>query len=36
MTIVEIGEAQEVEQMDGFMRTVSQLILVDHALAPAA
>jgi hypothetical protein len=22
--------------MDGFMRTVSQLILVDHALAPAA
>jgi hypothetical protein len=36
MTIVEIGEAQEVEQMDGFLWTTSQLILVDPALAPAA
>jgi tetratricopeptide (TPR) repeat protein len=36
IVMVEVGEAQEVEQMDGFMRTVSQLILVDHALAPAA
>jgi tetratricopeptide (TPR) repeat protein len=36
MTMVEIGEAQEVEQMDGFLWTASQLILVDPALAPAA
>jgi hypothetical protein len=36
IVMVEVGEAQEVEQMDGFMRTASQLILADPALAPAA
>jgi hypothetical protein len=36
MTMVEVGSAQDVDQMDGFLWTASQLILVDPALAPAA
>jgi tetratricopeptide (TPR) repeat protein len=36
MTMVAVGEAQEIDQMDGFIWTASQLILVDPAPAPAA
>ena len=36
MAMIEIGEAEDVEEMDGFISSASQLILVDPALAPAA
>ena len=36
MTIVEVGEANNLDQIDGFLGTASQLILLDPAVAPAA
>jgi hypothetical protein len=36
MAMIETGEAEEVDELGGFMWNASRVILVDPALAPAA